>query len=85
MGALCAQLTIWHVCRRPFGYRSAEHYLHEMLSIIMAAELPLDRVVLDGIGYAKDVQSVAATWPGWLAYHLYPNWLLDGMRTQERV
>ena len=44
-----------------------------MLTIVNGAGLPHDRVVLDGLGYADDV----------FGFHLYPNWLPDGNRTQE--
>ena len=58
--------------------------MKEMASIVTAAGLPKDRVVLDGMGYADDVQSIAHKWTGWLAFHLYPNWLGEGQRTQVR-
>lgn len=74
----------FEIFNEPFGYSSADGYLSEMLRIVSLAELPLDRVVLDGMGYAQDPAKIAGMWPGWLAYHLYPNWLPDGARTQER-
>ena len=39
--------------------------------------------MLDGTGYADDVHPIAAQWSGHLAFHVYPNWLEDGKRTQE--
>jgi len=60
----------------PFGYESAEEYLQEMRTLIAQAGLPAGRCILNGIGYAEDIQSVAtAGWTGDLAYHFYPNWL----------
>ncbi|SMP46307.1 hypothetical protein SAMN06265222_102102 [Neorhodopirellula lusitana] len=75
------QLEIFN---EPFGYDSADEYLDLMNSIIEKAGLPQDRCILDGLGYAEDVRSVAdAGWTGTLAYHFYPNWLPDGQRTTE--
>lgn len=73
----------FEVFNEPFGYKTSSHYLEEMSAIISIASLPRSRVVLDGLGYADDVQSVAPHWPGWLAFHIYPNWLPNGQRTQE--
>ena len=73
----------FEIFNEPFGYNSTTAYMSEMLTIVKGAGLPHDRVVLDGLGYADDVQSLAPYWSGWLGFHLYPNWLPDGNRTQE--
>ena len=74
----------------PFGYprtpAGAREYLAHMRQVMEDAQLPVERCVLDGLGYADDLASVVrAGWEGELAYHFYPNWLADGERTQERV
>ncbi|NVB77769.1 MAG: hypothetical protein HOV81_05185 [Kofleriaceae bacterium] len=69
----------------PFGYSAATaaQYLADMQQIIIAADLPAARVILDGVGYADDVAAVANVgWTGDLAYHFYPNWLSSN-RTQS--
>ena len=41
-----------------------------------------NRVILAGIGYSSDVQSVAALgWTGAMSYHMYPNWIPAGQQT----
>lgn len=72
--------VMFELFNEPFGYsRDAEgcdEYLSDMKTIIRRARLPSQRCILDGIGYAADIQSVAkAGWRGALGYHLYPNWL----------
>lgn len=72
--------VMFELFNEPFGYaRNAEgcrEYLSDMKTIIRRARLPSQRCILDGIGYAGDIQSVAkAGWQGALGYHLYPNWL----------
>ena len=73
----------FEVFNEPFGYKIATEYVDVMHRIIAAAGLPKDRVVLDGLGYADDVQAISGMWPGWLGFHIYPNWEPDGSRTQE--
>lgn len=65
----------------PFGYKNAKRYMRTMRSITQ--DLPADRVIIDGLGYASDVQSIKNLWPGLLGYHVYPNWLPAGKRTQS--
>lgn len=79
----------YELFNEPFGYprgvAGAKVYLADMERVIAEAELPRERVVLDGIGYASDVRSLAdAGWTGLMAYHFYPMWLPAGQRTQER-
>ncbi|TWU45591.1 hypothetical protein Q31b_07660 [Novipirellula aureliae] len=72
----------FEVFNEPFGYRSAEEYLQAMNTLIAKAGLPEERCILNGIGYAEDIQSVAkAGWTGDLAYHFYPNWLPRGQQS----
>lgn len=47
-----------------------------MHKIIAGAQLPIDRVILDALGWASDPQALAALgWPGSIGYHFYPWWL----------
>ena len=74
----------YEIFNEPFGYTSAQAYLQDMTNIIHRAGLPAARCILDGIGYAEDVKSVArAGWQGDLAYHFYPNWLPAGNQTAD--
>jgi Cellulase (glycosyl hydrolase family 5) len=74
----------YEIFNEPFGYTSAENYLKEMTGIIRSAGLPANRCILDGIGYAENVQAVArAGWPGDLAYHFYPNWKPPGEQSAD--
>eukprot|EP00434_Breviolum_minutum_P016246 symbB.v1.2.014317.t2/scaffold1020.1/size145545/5 len=60
-------------------------YLHEMLQVIHLADLPLERCILDGCGYADNVKVLNRLgWHGLLAYHFYPNWLPEGQRTVSK-
>ena len=63
----------------PFGYKNARAYVDAMRRITQ--DLPQDRVVVDGLGYAGDVQSIKDLWPGLLGYHVYPWWLPAHART----
>ena len=80
--------VMFELFNEPFGYsRDAEgcnQYLSDMKMIIRRARLPSRKCILDGIGYAGDIQSVSkAGWRGALGYHLYPNWLpLEKASTQ---
>jgi hypothetical protein len=65
----------------PFGYKNAQNYMKVMRRITQ--DLPQDRVVVDGLGYASDVQSIKDLWPGLLGYHVYPNWCPPGKRRQS--
>ncbi|MCM2372606.1 sulfatase-like hydrolase/transferase [Aporhodopirellula aestuarii] len=74
----------FEIFNEPFGYESAETYIATMRSVIHDAGIPMDRCIIDGIGYAEDIRSVVdAGWEGAVAYHFYPNWLPDGQRTAE--
>ncbi|QDU84070.1 hypothetical protein Pla163_11720 [Planctomycetes bacterium Pla163] len=78
----------YELFNEPFGYprtsAGAADYLRHMEHVIAGADLPRERVVLDGIGYASDVRRVAAAgWDGLLGYHFYPMWLPEGRRTQS--
>jgi len=78
----------YELFNEPFGYpktlAGARQYVNDMKKVIEAAGLPVDRCILDGLGYADDVKLVSrAGWEGDLAYHFYPNWVPDGRRTQE--
>lgn len=70
----------YEIFNEPFGYpytaSGAQRYLADMRYIIEKAGLPLERCVLDGLGYAQEVRLlVEAGWTGPVAYHVYPNWL----------
>ena len=70
----------YEILNEPFGYAKANPaaYVNAMKQIINDAHLPVDKCILDGMGYADDIQLVAnAGWPGDLAYHFYPNWSSD--------
>jgi hypothetical protein len=77
----------YEILNEPFGYTpqnsaGAAHYVSDMKEIISYGGLPSSKVILDGMGYADDVQLVAAAgWTGDLGYHFYPNW--SSTRTQS--
>ena len=74
----------FEIFNEPFGYKSAGEYFQEMTSIVKGAALPIDRVILDGNGYAVDVKSLNSLgWEGLLAYHFYPNWVPVGHETDD--
>eukprot|EP00746_Dinoflagellata_sp_MGD_P068772 gnl/MRDRNA2_/MRDRNA2_28254_c0_seq1.p1 gnl/MRDRNA2_/MRDRNA2_28254_c0~~gnl/MRDRNA2_/MRDRNA2_28254_c0_seq1.p1 ORF type:complete len:532 (+),score=75.56 gnl/MRDRNA2_/MRDRNA2_28254_c0_seq1:64-1659(+) len=77
--------VLYELFNEPWGYHwNASEYVNDMTSVIQMAELPADRVILDGLYGAADVQSVArAGWSGYLAYHFYSFWLPAGHRTQK--
>jgi hypothetical protein len=67
----------YELFNEPFGYDKANPaaYLSVMTQLMVGANLPAGRVVIDGMGYADDIQIVAAQgWSGDLGYHFYPNW-----------
>ena len=67
----------YEMFNEPFGYDKANPaaYVSAMTQIISGAVLPPEKCILDGMGYADDIQLVAnAGWTGDLAYHFYPNW-----------
>ena len=78
----------YELFNEPFGYpRTTEGgltYVREMKQVIKGANLPEDRCILDGIGYADNIRLVTQSgWDGLLAYHFYPSWMHDGYKTQE--
>merc|ERR1719331_933745 len=73
----------YELFNEPFGYarNDVQAYLSDMTQLMEG--LPRDRCIIDGLGYADDVKSLAAAgWEGDLAYHFYPFWLSEGGRTQ---
>ncbi len=67
----------YEIFNEPFGYSKGEPaaYVAEMKAVIDASGLPPERCILDGLGYADDIQAVAAAgWDGDLAFHFYPGW-----------
>lgn len=78
----------YEIFNEPFGYPSdaagAQRYLDDMRAIIEQADLPVERCLLDGLGYADDIRLlVEAGWIGPLAYHIYPNWLPANRQSVE--
>jgi predicted esterase len=78
----------YELFNEPFGYtqnaEGSKEYVSDMQEIIKGAKLPKDRCILDGLGYANNIAIVANSgWQGELAYHFYPSWMPDGLRTQE--
>ena len=69
----------YEIFNEPFGYDRTDPiaYVNEMKAIIAAGGLPESKCIIDGLGYADDVRSVAAHWTGDLGYHFYPNWSSD--------
>ncbi|HET6611818.1 MAG TPA: cellulase family glycosylhydrolase [Kofleriaceae bacterium] len=70
----------YEIFNEPFGYPKSDPagYVNEMKAIIQAGGLPLDKCIVDGMGYADDIQAVAAAgWSGDLGFHFYPNWSSD--------
>jgi hypothetical protein len=69
----------YEIFNEPHGFGDAGHYVREMKAIIHDAKLPPHRCILDGTGYADNIQAVAAAgWTGDLGYHFYPG----SIRTQ---
>jgi hypothetical protein len=78
----------YEIFNEPFGYAKTtdgrDQYLTDMKTIIRRARLPSRRCIIDGMGYADDIQSVAkAGWRGALGYHFYPNWLPEQDASRE--
>jgi len=75
----------YEIFNEPAGYTSATEYYNTMLFIIQAADLPAHKCILAGTSWESGIQEVASLgWQGYLGYHIYPNWLPDGQRTQEQ-
>ncbi len=75
----------YEIFNEPFGYSKSNpvQYVNDMKAIINTAGLPYAKCILDGMGYADDVNSVASGgWSGDLAYHFYPTYI-SGTPTQS--
>ena len=48
--------VLYEIFNEPFGYKDPRRYLHEMLLVMHFAELPPGRCILDGCGYADNIQ-----------------------------
>lgn len=67
----------YEIFNEPFGYSKSNpsKYVSDMKTIIADGGLPTGRCILDGMGYADNVNLVVSGgWTGYLAYHFYPNW-----------
>ena len=70
----------YEVFNEPFGYADNtqsdwNHYVSDMRTIISDGGLPTGRCILDGLGYASDINHVVSGgWTGYLGYHFYPGW-----------
>lgn len=70
----------YEIFNEPFGYNKGNPaaYVNDMKRIISLGGLPSSKCILDGMGYADDINLVAAGgWTGDLAYHFYPTWSND--------
>lgn len=78
LGSSGKDRIFYEIFNEPYGYSDeyeAQAYVYEMTQIALLANLPMGRVILDGMGYADNIKSIMGYWPGWLAYHVYPNWV----------
>lgn len=74
----------YEIFNEPFGYSKSnpKAYVDDMKKIISAGGLPTSRTILNGMGYADNINLVVAGgWTGDLAYHFYPTW--SSTYTQE--
>jgi hypothetical protein len=60
----------------PHGYTDPCKYISAMMQII-PDNIPANRIIIDGMDYAADVQSIKDFWPGLLGYHVYPSWIAE--------
>jgi hypothetical protein len=70
----------YEIFNEPFGYSKSDPqaYVRDMKAIIRKGGLPPTKSILDGMGYAADIDLVVqGGWSGDLAYHFYPNWSPD--------
>ncbi len=70
----------YEIFNEPFGYSKSDPqaYVNDMKAIIRKGGLPPGKSILDGMGYAADIDLVVqGGWSGDLAYHFYPNWSSD--------
>jgi hypothetical protein len=68
----------YEVFNEPFGYLKSDpvHYVSDMEAIINDGGLLYSKCILDGMGYADDINLVASGgWSGDVGYHFYPTWL----------
>jgi hypothetical protein len=71
----------YEIFNEPHGYDKdhgydPKRYVEAMEAIIRKAKLPRHRCILDGTGYADNIQAVAhAGWDGDLGFHFYPGFL----------
>lgn len=71
----------YEIFNEPFGYAwstlaEKQHYVSDMEAIISYGNLPQNKCILDGMGYAQMVNEVVeGGWNGDIAYHFYPNWI----------
>jgi len=73
----------YEVFNEPFGYTSAATYMADMKYIMTNAGLPSSKCIIDGLGYASNVQAIKSRWSGSLGYHFYPTWIPTGSCTQS--
>lgn len=76
----------YEIFNEPFGYSKSDPvaYVNDMETIINVAGLDYNKCILDGMGYADNINLVASGgWSGYLAYHFYPTWLPAGQTTQS--
>jgi hypothetical protein len=69
----------YELLNEPFGYRDKlDEYIRDMRALINAmGDVGQKRILVAGLGYADDVQSLRDRFPEehvWFAYHVYPNW-----------
>lgn len=78
----------YEIFNEPFGYpytpEGAKRYLADMRTITEKANLPVERCILNALGYAQEPRLlVQAGWTGSIAYHVYPNWLPEEKRSAK--
>lgn len=70
----------FELLNEPFSEKYTEdvgHYMEHMNKL--AKYLPRDRVIVNGLGYAADIQAIKEWWSGLLAFHVYPNFVSTGL------
>ena len=70
----------YEIFNEPFGYNKNNPvgYVRDMKKIISLGGLPESKCILNGMGYADDINLVVTGgWTGDLAYHFYPSWSSD--------
>ncbi len=71
----------YEIFNEPFGYSKSnpKAYVDDMKAIIARAGLPFDKSIINGMGYADNIDLVVqGGWNGDLAYHFYPTWVGAG-------